>query len=276
MMPIRLRRGTEAQWASANPILKYNEVGVESDTGKTKTGDGVTAWSSIAYDPDVPLPGVDPGDGINGWRALAVAPPITGTTPADGSITTAKLADGAVTPAKLSMAAAPPRYKTGAYYTPPGPRGTGAPALNVLSTVPFWVGRAQNFDRIGAEVTTAGAAGATLRLGIYADDGNGLPGALVVDAGTITSDSTGAKELTISQSLAAGWYHLAALVNTATATFRVITGNNYPVGAGSLASATASGGQAGHYTAGVTGALPASFTLTDRYGAPVLVTLRAA
>ena len=46
---IRLRRGTAAQWASANPILAGGEVGLETDTYKTKYGDGVTAWNSLPY-----------------------------------------------------------------------------------------------------------------------------------------------------------------------------------------------------------------------------------
>ena len=46
---IQLRRGTAAQWTSANPILASGEVGLETDTGKTKTGNGGTAWTGLAY-----------------------------------------------------------------------------------------------------------------------------------------------------------------------------------------------------------------------------------
>lgn len=46
---IELRNGTAAQWTAANPILGPGEPGVETDTGKTKHGDGVTAWASLAY-----------------------------------------------------------------------------------------------------------------------------------------------------------------------------------------------------------------------------------
>jgi len=46
---IQLRRGTAAAWTSANPILAAGEVGAETDTGRTKVGDGVTAWTSLAY-----------------------------------------------------------------------------------------------------------------------------------------------------------------------------------------------------------------------------------
>jgi len=40
---IRLRRGTEAEWREANPVLLLAEPGVETDTNKMKLGDGVTA-----------------------------------------------------------------------------------------------------------------------------------------------------------------------------------------------------------------------------------------
>lgn len=44
---IRLRRGTTAEWASANPILRSGEPGVDLDTGEFKIGDGVTQWSGL-------------------------------------------------------------------------------------------------------------------------------------------------------------------------------------------------------------------------------------
>lgn len=46
---IQLRGDTAANWTSANPTLAAREIGIETNTGKTKVGDGVTAWSSLAY-----------------------------------------------------------------------------------------------------------------------------------------------------------------------------------------------------------------------------------
>ena len=43
------RRGTASQWTSANTVLAAGEIGVETDTGQFKIGDGTTAWSSIPY-----------------------------------------------------------------------------------------------------------------------------------------------------------------------------------------------------------------------------------
>lgn len=46
---IQVRRGTASQWTSANPTLAAGEWGLETDTLKTKIGDGSTAWTSLAY-----------------------------------------------------------------------------------------------------------------------------------------------------------------------------------------------------------------------------------
>jgi hypothetical protein len=46
---IQVRRGTASQWTSANPTLASGEWGFESDTLKTKIGNGSTAWNSLAY-----------------------------------------------------------------------------------------------------------------------------------------------------------------------------------------------------------------------------------
>lgn len=46
---IQPRRDTAANWTTANPTLAVGELGYETDTKKTKRGDGATAWSSLAY-----------------------------------------------------------------------------------------------------------------------------------------------------------------------------------------------------------------------------------
>ena len=42
-------RNTAAGFTAANPVLGYGVTGVETDTGRQKVGDGVTAWSSLTY-----------------------------------------------------------------------------------------------------------------------------------------------------------------------------------------------------------------------------------
>lgn len=46
---IQFRRGTAAQWSSANPVLAEGELGLEIDTDKMKLGNGVQAWNSRPY-----------------------------------------------------------------------------------------------------------------------------------------------------------------------------------------------------------------------------------
>lgn len=46
---IQLRRGTAAEWTSANPTLMVGELGYETDTGFYKIGNGSTAWTSLSY-----------------------------------------------------------------------------------------------------------------------------------------------------------------------------------------------------------------------------------
>lgn len=69
---IKLKRDTAADWATANPVLSEGEIGVETDTGYAKIGDGSTAWNSRPY-----------------WRAAPPAEIVSGapsSTRPDGSL----------------------------------------------------------------------------------------------------------------------------------------------------------------------------------------------
>ena len=46
---IQIRRGTAAQWTSANPTLAAGEFGYETDTNKAKIGNGSSAWTALSY-----------------------------------------------------------------------------------------------------------------------------------------------------------------------------------------------------------------------------------
>jgi hypothetical protein len=66
-----------------------------------------------------------------------------------------------------------------------------------LYAMPHWIPRRVTIDRLAVRVGVAGGAGSVVRLGVYADS-SGFPDALLVDAGTVASDSTGIKEATLS------------------------------------------------------------------------------
>ncbi|CAB4194624.1 hypothetical protein UFOVP1264_79 [uncultured Caudovirales phage] len=46
---IQYRRGTDAEWTAANPLLAAGEPGFVTDTGQFKIGNGVTYWSDLVY-----------------------------------------------------------------------------------------------------------------------------------------------------------------------------------------------------------------------------------
>lgn len=82
-----------------------------------------------------------------------------------------------------------------------------------LYYVPIGVQRSTTYVRIMIRVTVAGTGGSVIRMGIYSSifdaDSQLTPDALTLDAGTVAADSTGDKEITISQTLAAGFHFLA-------------------------------------------------------------------
>lgn len=46
---IQIRRGTAAEWTSANPTLAAGELALSTDLGRIKVGNGSSAWSSLPY-----------------------------------------------------------------------------------------------------------------------------------------------------------------------------------------------------------------------------------
>lgn len=137
--------------------------------------------------------------------------------------------------------------------------------------VRFEVGSATTFDRIGLEIT-AGVASAVVRLGIRYDSGAGLPGALLLDAGTITATGAAYGEITISQTLTPGrWWLTAAGQVAGNVTNRARTLDPFLPQSG-----TATRNSSSVYQLGVTGALPATFTLAGDSSNGPKIMLRAA
>lgn len=106
-----------------------------------------------------------------------------------------------------------------------GGQSSSAYTQATLCFTPMMLAVGRTADRIGIEVTTAGTASVSVhRIGIWADN-NGVPGTLLVDAGTVATDSTGLKEVTISQTLAANTVYWLGVVQqgapATTATIRV-------------------------------------------------------
>lgn len=59
---IQFRRDTTANWTANNPTLSQGEMGLETDTGKFKVGNGIDAWAALAHSSGA--------QGIQGERGL--------------------------------------------------------------------------------------------------------------------------------------------------------------------------------------------------------------
>lgn len=155
-----------------------------------------------------------------------------------------------------------PNPTSGSYFGPsshgPG-RGTTAnitPVLNTHYATPFYVPNAMTIDRIGVNVATAVAA-TLARLGIYTMGADGLPGTLLLDAGTVDTATTGFKELTVSQALSKAWYFTVLAGNNGTVAFSAVNASRSPLGIVSNAATQDSVGAVTIVRADIT--LPTSF-----------------
>jgi hypothetical protein len=90
---------------------------------------------------------------------------------------------------------------------------------NRLYCTPLDVEQGVVLDRLGISIgTVSSPTTATVRFGIYADTGDGYPGARIIDAGTVDVGTLGAREVTLSQLISDSLIWLAALVQGATTT----------------------------------------------------------
>jgi hypothetical protein len=166
-------------------------------------------------------------------------------------------------------------FASGLYYTVLSSPSDGATAFtqnNIFGTY-FPVSVTTTFDRIGIEVTAA-IASSTVRLGIFRCVG-GVPTTRVLDAGTIDSSTTGAKEITISQSLTPGLYILVACPQggASSPTLRSRTGG---YGIPPPQTSIANQNNTGFNISGVSGAFASSYSFGISQTSSPKVYLRAA
>ena len=119
---IQLRRGTASAWTTTNPVLAVGEMGLETDTGKFKVGNGSSTWTALVY-----------SSGLTGATGPIGATGLTGPTGLTGST-------GPTGPTGLTGSAGP----TGA---------TGAEGILTSATAPI------NTSILWADTMTTGAAG---------------------------------------------------------------------------------------------------------------------
>lgn len=103
--------------------------------------------------------------------------------------------------------------ETGVYYGALGAGGANVSlsvVANKLYSIPFLVLAEETFNEIAVYVETLGAGNG--RLGIYSSSvTTGKPDALILDAGTIDTGTTGTKAVAITQTLSPGLYWLVAV-----------------------------------------------------------------
>jgi hypothetical protein len=137
--------------------------------------------------------------------------------------------------------------------------------IGTLRLHPFVLLKGATLAKLVADVVTAGEAGATYRMGVYADDGTGYPGALAWDTGSVAADTTGTKEVGSNVTLLPGLYWVGGAVQNVVTTqpnMRVVGTAVTPQA--SLGTSLPAGGLSslGYLQTAVTGALPATFTTT--------------
>lgn len=107
---------------------------------------------------------------------------------------------------------------SGTYYHEPMTRSSSGVALtaNRLYLVPLIVHRETRFDQIGVSVT-AGALGASIRLGLYRAGANGFPRGAAVrgnpELGAVTGSAVGFANRDVEFTLKPGAYFTAAISN---------------------------------------------------------------
>ena len=174
---IQVRRGTEAEWAAADPVLASGEWGLDLTNDIVKIGDGVTPWSLLTTTTGPPGPQGDPGPA--GADSVVPGP------------------EGPQGPPGDPGPAGPP----GADSTVPGPPGApgepgidgsdgavgpqGVPGTNPVGAV---IGPASATDN--ALVRFDGVDGKTVQnSGITVDDSNNVTGLGTVASGAVTSSA---------------------------------------------------------------------------------------
>ena len=101
---IQVRRGTAAQWTSANPTLAAGEWGYETDTNKVKIGNGSTAWNSLGYQGAGDIEGVTAGTGLSGGGTSGTVT-VSIDTSVTADLTTAQtLTNKTLTDPKINLA----------------------------------------------------------------------------------------------------------------------------------------------------------------------------
>jgi hypothetical protein len=179
---IQVRRGTAAQWTSANPTLAAGEQGFETDTNKLKIGTGSTAWTSLPYiatGATGTVTSITAGTGLSGGTITS-----TGTVAIDATVATLTgtqtLENKTILLPVITQPQATPTFSANAYTLVAGDAGDILLASNgsTAGTINIPTDASVNFA-IGTQITILNV-------------GTGLITVQATTSGTTTVRSTGA------------------------------------------------------------------------------------
>jgi hypothetical protein len=130
---IQLRRGTAEQWTSANPTLLSGEQGLETDTSKTKIGDGTTAWNSLGYVDSKFLP----TSASSSFVGLTNTQTLTNKTISGANNTLTNIAQASVTSLTTDLSAKAPLASPTLTGTPAAPTAAANTNTTQIATTAF-------------------------------------------------------------------------------------------------------------------------------------------
>lgn len=153
-----------------------------------------------------------------------------------------------------------------------GSNGSVAIVADTLYATLIKIPYSLSIDRLACHITTGAAAGKLVRLGLYENGADNLPGDLIVDGGTVAADVTSTTvTATVNQTLARGRYWVAA-VSDGTPTlsyYSAATAGRFLSGLTAIGHGT-SGRSYTVKVAHAFGALPATFGAAAIYAINVL------
>jgi hypothetical protein len=131
---IQHRRGTAAQWTSANPVLAEGELGLVTDTGRYKIGDGSTEWVDLSY------PANNPNIGIATYeQTTEPAAPEAGSLHVYANDSAGRMLPRFKGPSGLDSALQPALFGNGFFMASPGTTTAmnvmGGPLLTTVGTM---------------------------------------------------------------------------------------------------------------------------------------------
>jgi hypothetical protein len=134
---VQIRRDTAALWTSTNPTLAEGELGMETDTGKLKIGNGTNTWKQLTYlattSPAGPLvQGNSTGYAIGGTAHPAVTSNRFTTIDTFAFASDGDATDIGDIPSDKRYLVAPSTSSSHAYYSGGGPSVT-----NEIIKIPF-------------------------------------------------------------------------------------------------------------------------------------------